>query len=93
MITSHVVRGGPLLELALVEVCQLGLDDLLGAVAVLGAEHLRHVGQLDGAVRRHVGRQQPALPLADLRHAVQQLVEAQADRGLLQTVELLVSAV
>ena len=55
-----------LLELALVEVGQLGLDRLLGAVALLGPEHLADIGQLNCAVRTHIRREKTALPFADL---------------------------
>ena len=79
-----------LLELALVEVGQLGLDRLLGAVALLGPEHLTNIGQLYRTVRTHIRRQKTTFPLADLCQAVQQLVEAHADGGPLEPVELLV---
>ena len=62
-------------HLALVEVCEFGLNGELRRVTVLRAKDSSYVGKLYGAVRADSGGKQSALPLADLGHSLQQLVE------------------
>ena len=87
---SILILGHCTLKFPIVKVGQFRKDVLFGVVALLGAEHLRHVGQLYGAVWADVGREEAALPLTDLGQSSQQLIEPEADRGLPQSVELLV---
>ena len=63
---------------------------LFGVERLLGPKDLRDVGELDGAVRTDIGREEAALSLTDLSQTSQQVVEAEADRGLSQSVEFLV---